>query len=87
VDNSHEPGQSNISSIFKSGGILKMTGTIKKSVKISDDGFLKSTKDFFSLKKIDYAEELKFLIPEEQPEQDRMRLADLRSHLGNQSIF
>jgi hypothetical protein len=66
-------------------GILKMTNSIKKSVKISDDGFLKSTKDLFTLKRIDYAGELKFLIPED--DSSRMRLADLKKNLSNQSIF
>ena len=31
-----------------------MTTLIKKSVKISDEGFLKSMKDFFVNKKIDF---------------------------------
>ena len=49
----------------KTGGIMKMTTSIKKSVKISDDGFLKSTKDFLASKKQqDIIAELSFLVDE-----------------------
>ena len=40
-----------------------MSTSIRKSVKISDDGFLKSMKDFFATKNIKLFEEMTFLVP------------------------
>ena len=56
---------------------------MKKSVTISDDGFLKSARDHFALKKIQFDRELRFFLENDQ----RMRLVDLRTHLGSKGIF
>jgi hypothetical protein len=64
-----------------------MRGSIKKTVKISDDGFLKSTRDHFTMRKIAFGEELKFLIDNPDQREDRIRLGDLKIALSSEGIF
>jgi hypothetical protein len=66
----------------KPSGILK-----KKSVKISDEGFLKNMKDVFTLKKIDFGGELKFIIDNPDGSDDKVRLSDLQVLIANFNIF
>ena len=63
----------------KSSMSASSTSATKKSVKISDDGFLKSMRDYFTLKNVNFAEELNFLISNDDRRKDRMRLSDLKS--------
>ena len=71
----------------KPSGILKINGGSKKSVKISDEGFLKNMKDIFTLKKIDFGGELKFLIENPDESDDKVRLSDLQVLIANFNIF
>jgi hypothetical protein len=64
-----------------------MSTSIRKSVKISDDGFLKSMKDFFATKNIKLFEEMTFLVPGNEETLHKMRLGELQQHISNQSIF
>ena len=65
-------------------GSFVRKNTLKKSVTISDDGFLKSAKDHFTLKKIAFGSELRFFLEEGQT---RMRLGELRTNLGSKGVF
>ena len=57
---------------------------MKKSVKISDEGFLKSARDHFTLKKIAFGDEIRFALDEGQT---RLRLGELRSVLGSKGVY
>lgn len=57
---------------------------MKKTVKISDEAYLKSIKDFFKKKQIDIAGEMEFLVENESM---IMRLSDLKTTLGNFGVF
>ena len=61
------------------------TSILKKSVKISDDGFLKSMRDHFTLKNIHFGEELKFFITDD--DDTRMKLSELHTNLMSKGIF
>jgi len=65
-------------------GSFVRKNTLKKSLKISDDGFLKSARDHFKLKKIAFADELRFFIEDGGT---RMRLGDVRENLGAKGVF
>ena len=51
---------------------------------ISDDGFLKSARDHFTLKKIAFGNELRFFLEDGET---RRRLGELRANLGAKGVF
>jgi len=57
---------------------------LKKTVKISDEAYMKSIKSFFTNKKIDFADELSFMI---ENDMNMMRLSDLKSALASFGVF
>ena len=65
-----------------------MSSSIRKSVKISDDGFLKSTKDFLTSKKINLFDVMVSLTEGEQDDKlNKIRLGDLQKHISDKSKF